>query len=399
MVKHAVAAAVVGMGAVSGAWAQSSVVLYGSLDAGVAYVNNVGGHAKWAMIQGNTQPDRWGLKGKEDLGGGLSAIFQLENGFYTNNGQFATANTIWNRAAYVGLSSERLGTLTLGRQTPLMFDYLDPLSTAYLAMSWFAFHPGNIDGLAATGNVPYNNAIKYRSPSFAGFSAAATLALGNTTNFSTGKSVGVALNYANGPFKAAAVYSSEHDRSVLISQTGIASFQGQNTANGYLANKVENIGAGASYQFGDFLVHGLYTRTKMQSNGYSDTFQSYDAGVNYRSSPFNTIAGGADDDARRPPLDAGRTRRHLCAVETHAALCKRAVRACVGRRARRVLYGRRIEHREPADRARGDSPLVLTGRRVSRRGIRKRRERPAGRSAVLSTAAAAERAHQNIATL
>ncbi|AOJ95361.1 porin [Burkholderia multivorans] len=293
MVKHAVAAAVVGMGAASGAWAQSSVVLYGSLDAGVAYVNNVGGHAKWAMIQGNTQPDRWGLKGKEDLGGGLSAIFQLENGFYTNNGQFATANTIWNRAAYVGLSSERLGTLTLGRQTPLMFDYLDPLSTAYLAMSWFAFHPGNIDGLAATGNVPYNNAIKYRSPSFAGFSAAATLALGNTTNFSTGKSVGVALNYANGPFKAAAVYSSEHDRSVLISQTGIASFQGQNTANGYLANKVENIGAGASYQFGDFLVHGLYTRTKMQSNGYSDTFQSYDAGVNYRSSPFNTIAGGA----------------------------------------------------------------------------------------------------------
>ncbi|MGZ2747170.1 porin [Burkholderia stagnalis] len=293
MVKRAVAAAVVGIGAVSGAWAQSSVTLYGSTDAGVAYVNNVGGHAKWAMIQGNTQPDRWGLKGKEDLGGGLSAIFQLENGFYTNNGQFATANTIWNRAAWVGIDSTRYGTLTLGRQTPLTFDYLDPLSTAYLAASWYAFHPGNIDGLAATGNVPYNNAIKYRSPSFAGFSAAAVLALGNTTNFSTGKSVGVALNYANGPFKASAVYSSEHDRSVLISQTGITSFQGQNTANGYLASKVENIGAGASYQFGDFLVHGLYTRVKMQSNGFSNTFQSYDAGVNYRTSAFNTIAGGA----------------------------------------------------------------------------------------------------------
>lgn len=109
---------------------------------------------------GNTQPDRWGLKGKEDLGDGLSAIFQLENGFYTNNGQFATANTIWNRAAFVGLGSERYGTLTLGRQTPLSFDYLDPLSTAYLAMSWYAFHPGNIDGLAATGNVPYNNSVK-----------------------------------------------------------------------------------------------------------------------------------------------------------------------------------------------------------------------------------------------
>ena len=277
MVKHAVAAAVIGVGAVSGAWAQSSVTLYGSMDAGVAYVNNVGGHAKWAMIQGNTQPDRWGLKGKEDLGDGLSAIFQLENGFYTNNGQFATANTIWNRAAFVGLGSERYGTLTLGRQTPLSFDYLDPLSTAYLAMSWYAFHPGNIDGLRRDrqravqqlGQVPLTD-LRGLRPRRRWRSA--------TRRTSTGKSVGVALNYANGPFKASAVYSNEHDRAILISTTGITSFQGQNTANGYTASKVENIGAGASYQFGDFLVHGLYTRTKMQSNGFSDTFQSYDAG-------------------------------------------------------------------------------------------------------------------------
>lgn len=132
MVKQAVAAALLGAGLASGAWAQGNVTLYGSMDAGVGYVNNVGGHAKWSMIQGNTQPDRWGFKGREDLGGGLSAIFQLENGFYTNNGQLATANTLWNRAAYLGLSSPRYGTLTLGRQTPLPFDLLGPLSTPYL---------------------------------------------------------------------------------------------------------------------------------------------------------------------------------------------------------------------------------------------------------------------------
>lgn len=362
MVKQAVAAAVIGMSAVSGAWAQSSVVLYGSMDAGVAYVNNVGGHAKWAMIQGNTQPDRWGLKGKEDLGGGLSAIFQLENGFYTNNGQFATANTIWNRAAFVGLSSERFGTLTLGRQTPLTFDYLDPLSTAYLAMSWYAFHPGNIDGLAATGNVPYNNAVKYRSPSFGGFSAAATMALGNTTNFSTGKSVGVALNYANGPFKASAVYSNEHDRSILISQTGITSFQGQNTANGYLANKVENIGAGASYQIGDFLVHGLYTRVKMQSNGFFRHVPELRRGRELSQQRVqHDCRRCGDDDAGRPPLDAGRARRYLFAVQAHAALCKRAVRARLGRCEGRVLHGRHVEHREPGGRADRHSSLVLSG--------------------------------------
>jgi predicted porin len=293
MVKHSIAAAIIGMSAVSGAWAQSSVTLYGSLDAGVAYVNNVGGSAKWAEIQGNTQPDRWGLKGREDLGGGTAAIFQLENGFYTNTGALATANTLWNRAAWVGLTSDTFGTLTLGRQSTLTFDYLDPLSTAYLAMSWYAFHPGNIDGLGLTGNVPYNNSVKYRSPNFWGFTGAAQMALGNTTNFSDGKSVSAGLGYANGPFKAAAVYSNEHDRSILVSQAGIASFQGQNTAAGYTADKVENIGAGASYQFGPVLVHGLYTRVKMQSNGFSNTFQSYDAGANLSTGPFNTIAGGA----------------------------------------------------------------------------------------------------------
>ncbi|WP_179402082.1 porin [Burkholderia guangdongensis] len=293
MVKHAIAAAVIGMGAVSGAWAQSSVTLYGSLDAGVAYVNNVGGHTKWSEIQGNTQPDRWGLRGREDLGGGLAAVFQLENGFATNTGALSTANTLFNRAAFVGLSSDTYGTLTLGRQSTLTFDSLGPLSTAYLAMSWYAFHPGNIDGLALTGNVPYNNSVKYRSPTFWGITGAAQMALGNTTNFSNGKSVSASLSYANGPFKAAAVYSDEHNRSILISQTGIASFQGQNTAAGYLADKVENIGAGASYNFGPVLVHGLYTRVKMQSNGFSNTFQSYDAGANVNTSAFNTIAGGA----------------------------------------------------------------------------------------------------------
>lgn len=163
----------------------------------------------------------------------------------------------------------------------------------HLALSWYAFHPGNIDALAATGNVPYNNAAKYVSPTFGGFTGHAMFAFGNTTNFATGKSEGLALSYASGPFKAAAVYTNEHNRAFLISTTGIATFQGQNTAAGYLADKVETIGAGASYRFGNLLAHALYTRVKLQSNGYSDTFQSYDAGANYSTSSANTIAGGA----------------------------------------------------------------------------------------------------------
>lgn len=290
--KHVITAGFAGIFFASGAWAQSSVTLYGSLDAGVAYISNVGGSAKWMLEQGNTQPDRWGLRGVEDLGGGLKAVFQLENGFYTNTGAMAKADTLFNRQAYVGLSDDRLGTLTLGNQTPFSFDVLGPFSTAYLGVSWYAFHPGNIDQLADTGVVPYNNSVKYKSPSWYGLSFGAMMGLGNTTNFSTGRTMGFSVSYANGPLKAGASWSNEHNRSVSISTAGINTFQGQPGAT-YIADKVENMGAGASYQFGKLLVHGVYTRTRLQSNGYSDTFQSYDAGANYQFTVANTVAGGA----------------------------------------------------------------------------------------------------------
>ncbi|CAM2185543.1 Outer membrane porin protein 32 [Paraburkholderia sacchari] len=300
--KHFIAAGLTGICAVSSAWAQSSVTLYGSLDAGVAYISNVGGHSKWMMEQGNTQPDRWGLRGQEDLGGGLKAIFQLENGFYTNTGAMAKANTLFNRQAYVGLTSDKFGSLTLGHQTPFSFDVLSPFSTAYLGQSWYAFHPGNIDQLADTGVVPYDNSVKYRSPSWYGFTAGAIFGFGNTTNFSTGRTMGFSLSYANGPFKAGATWSNEHNRSVAMATTGILpTFQGQPSAT-YMADKVENMGAGVSYSFGKLLVHGLYTRTKLESNGHSDTFQSYDAGANYQFTAFNSVVlGGATStlDGRR----------------------------------------------------------------------------------------------------
>lgn len=290
--KHIIAAGLTAVCATTGAWAQSSVTLYGSLDAGIAYVSNVGGSSKFMMEQGNMQPDRWGLRGVEDLGGGLKTVFQLENGFYTNTGAMAKSGVLFNRQAFVGLSSDRIGTLTLGHQTPFSFDVLGPLSTAYLAASWYAFHPGNLDSLADTGVVPYDNSAKFRSVSIGGFTFGAMMGLGNTTNFSTGRNLGFAVTYANGPFKAAASYANEHNRTPSITTTGLTTFQGVAAAS-YVADKVQNMGAGASYQFGKLLVHGLYTRVKLESAGHSDTYQSYDAGANYQFTPFNSLVGGA----------------------------------------------------------------------------------------------------------
>ncbi|MBK5123785.1 porin [Burkholderia sp. R-69980] len=93
------------------AHAQSSVTLYGSIDEGVGYVTNEKGHS--ATVTGPISvPDQFGFKGGEDLGGGLKAIFQLENGFFSNTGALATSGVLFSRKAFVGLSDDTWGTLT-----------------------------------------------------------------------------------------------------------------------------------------------------------------------------------------------------------------------------------------------------------------------------------------------
>ena len=86
--------------------ASSNVTLYGLIDTGLQYVSNgPGGHSKTGISTGNLSGSRWGLRGSEDLGDGLSAIFTLENGFDSSNGQTMQGDRLFGRQAYVGLSS------------------------------------------------------------------------------------------------------------------------------------------------------------------------------------------------------------------------------------------------------------------------------------------------------
>ncbi len=274
------------------AQAQSNVTIYGSLDAGMAYVNNQGGNANWIAQQGATQPDRWGFRGVEDLGGGNRAIFQLENGFSTLSGNTVKAGAMFNRQSWVGLQSDKMGTLTIGHMTTFNFDWLGPMSTAYLGMNWYMFHPGNIDELANTSVVQVDNSVRYVTPDFAGFKAGSMISFGNNTNFANGRKWSVAANYTNGGFKASAVYSNENNRTPNVAVLGGATFQGQ-AVGSYAASNVENMGAGVSYGFGPWLLHALYTRVKLQSPGFSDTYQSFDGGANYATGVANTITFGA----------------------------------------------------------------------------------------------------------
>ncbi|EIF35149.1 outer membrane protein (porin) [Burkholderia sp. Ch1-1] len=184
--------------AASPAFAQSSVTLYGLVDTALRYQTNAGPDGKdlVSMTVGPETHSRWGLRGTEDLGGGLSAIFRLENGFELNSGQLHQANTLFSRQAYVGLSSDKYGTLTFGNQyAPLydtMGDVFDPLTVGdYWQDSW-----------AWNGIGPYltiNNSVKYKA-SFNGLSIDAIYGFGNQAGaVGLGSTYGVEVTYTHGP--------------------------------------------------------------------------------------------------------------------------------------------------------------------------------------------------------
>src|SRR5579875_4171315 len=103
MKKTLLVAALTGVFATA-AHAQSSVTLYGLIDAGITYTNNQNGHSNWKASSGSVNGSRWGLRGAEDLGGGLKAIFTLENGFNIMNGTNGQGGAEFGRQAYVGIS-------------------------------------------------------------------------------------------------------------------------------------------------------------------------------------------------------------------------------------------------------------------------------------------------------
>src|SRR5256885_16769582 len=104
------------LGGAGAALAQSSVTLYGSMDLTMPWISDVRGSRLTRMDSAISQPDLWGLRGSEDLGGGLKASFQLENGFLTDIGSPISPTSYFHRASSVGLDSASMGSVRPGRQ-------------------------------------------------------------------------------------------------------------------------------------------------------------------------------------------------------------------------------------------------------------------------------------------
>ncbi|HLX03515.1 MAG TPA: porin [Trinickia sp.] len=302
MKKSLIALAVTGAVSVP-AFAQNSVTLYGIIDVGITYVNNTGGHSQWQEQSGILQGSRWGLKGVEDLGGGTKAIFQLENGFNVANGKLGQGSREFGRQAYVGLTNDSYGTLTLGRQYDPVVDNAQPTT---FNGQWGALfsHPADIDN--TDNGFRINNAVKYVSPRFYGLQAEGMYAFGGQAGqFSNDSTVGAGLNYTNGGLYVGAGYFFAKNPQAQFNDGNFASAnQNPNTVTassgiwglvGIPAN-MQSVSAGASYVLGPVQFGGNFSNVRFEdANGVAGNtvwFNSFELWGNYHLTPATTLGAG-----------------------------------------------------------------------------------------------------------
>lgn len=268
------AAALAALGAMSGmAQAQSNVTLYGVLDmpiefvahqaAGAPTVNQTtgavtrqsGGNRVGLQGSGGLSGPRWGMRGVEDLGGGLQAIFVLESGFGVDTGNSQQGGRLFGRQALIGLRSGQYGTLTFGRQYTTMFDAFTNFVPMYFAPLY--------EPLAALAGVNFreDNMVKYVGV-FGGLTAEAHYSFGAGTgtlgvvslagngggevpgNFRDNSAYGGTLSYLSGPFGVVVGYD-QWNPAVTIGNS--ASLKKASVAASYAMGPVKLV---AGYRWG-----------------------------------------------------------------------------------------------------------------------------------------------------
>jgi predicted porin len=204
----------------------SSITIYGIIDSGVEYINGVAvGSSKESVARlspSNQIASRWGLRGVEDLGGGLRAIFNLENGFAPDTGALLQNGRLFGRAAVVGLEGGWGGFL-VGRQRNVIYD----LSLVFDPLGYGTY------GITAVDNAFFtqrpDNSIKYTYKA-GGFSTSWLYSLGRDSlagtppgsqsevpgNSKIGRQLGANVTYAGGPLNIGIGYDQQHGTTAAL---------------------------------------------------------------------------------------------------------------------------------------------------------------------------------------
>ncbi len=226
--------------AAASAQAQSSVTLFGILDASVRNVKN-GGDSVTTLSSGGFNSSRLGLRGQEDLGGGLQAGFWMEHGLNVDTGTQSDGSRFWNRRATVSLMGG-FGELRLGRD-------FSPTYTAYASYDVFGDN-----GIAAAGKFANrlgsdidtltraDNQVSYILPALGGFNGQISAAAGEGAGGK--KQIAGRLGYASGALSVSLGYGI----------TDVSPIAGQ--------DEYKLTAVGASYDFGVLKLSGYYTQHK-----------------------------------------------------------------------------------------------------------------------------------------
>lgn len=279
MKKSLIALAVLGSFAGAAA-AQSSVTLYGLIDVGYGQKN--GGvyesgattadrttAKKFQQVGSENATSRWGLKGSEDLGNGLKANFNLEQGFTPETG--ATNSNGFDRAAWVGLSGG-FGEVRAGRITALLSQVLGQYDLTGAPNTTSAYGNAGLSSIASfygtTTSSRRSSQIQYLTPSFSGFSAQASYITKNDSTITSAKNVwALGLNYQIGGFSVGGAYESKvSDADLAGSSSGAW-------------------GVGAKYDFGVAVVSANYF-----DNHFANQGKGYGLGV---AAPIGAFTVGA----------------------------------------------------------------------------------------------------------
>jgi GBP family porin len=277
--------------AISGAVAlpamAQNVTLYGQIDAGVAHFNGVGTvkTTQHAITDGSVSSPLWGLRGTEDLGGGMKTVFQLESDIQTNNGGYGNSG-LFRRAAFAGLTGG-FGEVTVGLR-------LNPLIATFGALMPVA---GNSVSTLTSAALSFNNfytknAITYTTPNVNGL--VGQFQYGAANSFSTTTTGGVveaaSLTYTSGNLALRGAYQN---------RTSNGTTSGANTTNAAFGTvptidqAARSAVAGAMYSIGDWsLALAMFENNEQPSAGATKVKRGGNQlGIGYKMSPAVLLGG------------------------------------------------------------------------------------------------------------
>ena len=227
--------------------AQSSVQVYGLVDVSVGQFEVAGGLENKAVVSGNMTTSYIGFKGTEDLGGGLSARFQIESFLRADTGESGRfgGDAFWARNAFVGLAGE-WGSLSAGRNTTTLFVstlLFNPFGDSFgFSPSIRHYFAGGVG--VTTGDTGWSDSVSYVSPKLGGLSFTLQAAAGEGNG---GRNLGGQALYFGGPFAATLAY--------------------QKVEKGATVADTRTWQAGASYDFGLLKLFGQYGQVSNATSG------------------------------------------------------------------------------------------------------------------------------------